>query len=544
MIGEDDCIALFFVKIKDKTRLSRIAAAFYENLQDLPAFFCMGIRRRHAVSLIQLDHITFSYPGGLAPVFDDLSLQLDTDWKMGIIGRNGIGKSTFFALLSGEVRGEGRLTCDQDFIRFPIAISDENACGYELSCEFVPEREFWKVLREADLLGLSAEVFYRPVSTLSGGERTKLQLSIVFAADGFVLLDEPTDHLDRAGREALARYLSRKRGFFLVSHDRAVLDGCCDHILSFEKSAVRVTHGNYTVWRSERDKQEQADRSRKDQLEKERVRLREAANRIADWSDRAEGEKFGTLSSGLRADRGYLGAKAARVMKRATAARDRTARAESEISGLLKNFEENEPLRLSPEKFFRESLLSVRGFSVCIGEEIILRDLSFSMRQGERVALAGINGAGKSTFLKALAGEIPAEGEIDLSPRLKISYVPQTFLYDGTLADYAAEYSIDESYYKAILAKFGFARNDFPRRLSEMSEGQKKKAALARSLCERAHLYLWDEPLNYLDILSREQVENAILDSGESLLFVEHDAAFSEKIATRTVLIGNGSEKS
>ena len=197
------------------------------------------------MSLIQLDHITFSYPGGLAPVFDDLSLQLDTDWKMGIIGRNGIGKSTFFALLSGEVRGEGRLTCDQDFIRFPIAISDENACGYELSCEFIPEREFWKVLREADLLGLSAEVFYRPVSTLSGGERTKLQLSIVFAADGFVLLDEPTDHLDRAGREALARYLSRKRGFFLVSHDRAVLDGCCDHILSFEKSAVRVTHGNY-----------------------------------------------------------------------------------------------------------------------------------------------------------------------------------------------------------------------------------------------------------------------------------------------------------
>ena len=90
-----------------------------------------------------------------------------------------------------------------------------------------------------------------------------------------------------------------------------------------------MTHGNYTVWRSERDKQEQADRSRKEQLEKERVRLREAANRIADWSERAEGEKFGTLSSGLRADRGYLGAKAARVMKRATAARDRTARAES-----------------------------------------------------------------------------------------------------------------------------------------------------------------------------------------------------------------------
>ena len=231
MIGEDNCIAHLFVKIKDETWLSVLRRLFTENQRISLRLFCMGIRRRHAVSLIWLDHITFSYPGGLAPVFDDLSLQLDADWEMGIIGRNGIGKSTFFALLSGEFRSEGRLTCDRHFIRFPIAIPDENVCGYELSGDYVPEQEFWKVLREADLLGLSSEIFYRPVSTLSGGERTKLQLSVVFAADGFVLLDEPTDHLDRAGREALARYLSRKRGFFLVSHDRAVLDGCCDHIL-------------------------------------------------------------------------------------------------------------------------------------------------------------------------------------------------------------------------------------------------------------------------------------------------------------------------
>ncbi len=489
------------------------------------------------MSYIQLDHITFTYPSGLAPVFENLTLHLDTDWKMGIIGRNGMGKSTLFRLLTGELRGEGTISSDRGFLRFPLAMPDETACGYEISENYLPQADFWKVLREADKLDLAAEIFYRPIATLSGGERTKMQLAIVFAADMFPLLDEPTDHLDGAGRQALAEYLAAKRGFFLVSHDRAVLDGCCDHILALEKTGAAVTRGNYSVWREEREKRERADSAKKEKLEKERVRLREAARRIADWSDRAESEKFGTRNSGLRPDRGFVGASAARVMKRATAARDRTARAEEGIVELLKGYEEIETLRIFPEPYFRETLFSVSELNVSVGGKPVLKDFSLSMKQGERVALAGANGAGKSTFLKVLAGELHAEGTIDLSPRLKISYVPQTFKHRGTLAQYAAEFGIDEAYFKAILAKFGFARHDLSRDLREMSEGQKKKAALARSLCERANLYVWDEPLNYLDIASREQIEEAILASGACVLFVEHDAAFCGKIATRTVML-------
>ena len=487
------------------------------------------------MSYIQLDHIAYTYPSGLVPVFEDLTLHLDTDWKLGIIGRNGMGKSTFFKLLAGEIAGEGRISAERSFLRFPLPDPDETLSGYDFSAKYLDESSQWKVLREAHLLGLSEELLFSPIGTLSGGERTKLQLAVLFASDGFPLLDEPTDHLDAAGRAALARYLAAKRGFFLVSHDRTVLDGCCDHILCFEKTGASVTRGNYSVWKEEREKREHADSVKKEKLEKERTRLQEAARRISEWANAAEGEKFGTRNSGLRPDRGFVGASAARVMKRAVTTRDRTARAEEGIAELLKGYEEIETLRLFPEPFFRARLFSVSDLSVRYGEKYALRQFDFSMDGGERVALIGGNGTGKSTFLKVLAGELTACGTIDLSPRLKISYVPQIALYEGTLADYAADYDIDEAYFKAILAKFGFSRRDFSRDMREMSKGQKKKAALARSLCERAHLYIWDEPLNYLDIASREQVEKAVLSSGASLLFVEHDAAFTAAVATRTV---------
>ena len=154
------------------------------------------------------------------------------------------------------------------------------------------------------------------------------------------------------------------------------------------------------------------------------------------------------------------------------------------------------------------------------------------------MAVTGANGAGKSIFLKLIAGELKGfSGERSVSPQLKISYVPQIAEYKGLLSEYSAEYDIDESYFKAILSKFGFESKDFSRDMQYFSEGQKKKAALARSLCERAHLYIWDEPLNYLDISAREQLTEAILSSGVSLLFVEHDKTFVEEVATKKLIL-------
>lgn len=150
----------------------------------------------------------------------------------------------------------------------------------------------------------------------------------------------------------------------------------------------------------------------------------------------------------------------------------------------------------------------------------------------------GKNGCGKSSVFRAILDLAEYSGTILLSPRLKISYVPQnTDSLSGSLGEYARQYGIEESLFKAVLDKLGFRKKDFSADLSAMSAGQKKKAALARSLCESAHLYIWDEPLNYIDIISRAQIEELILAFRPSLLFVEHDSAFLRNIATKIVRI-------
>ncbi len=491
------------------------------------------------MAYIQIENLTFIYPDAVDPVFSDFSLDLESDWKLGLTGRNGRGKSTLLKLLAGKLKGEGKIVCNLPLRCFPCEISDENKCAYALAEEIAPDAELWQLQREASLLGLPEETLFRPYSTLSGGERTKFLLAALFATEGYPLLDEPTDHLDQAGRETVAGYLSGKRGFLVVSHDRAFLDSCCDHILSLNRNGAELIRGNYAVWKEERDKAELNDRTQKEKLEKEKKRLSAAAKRTAEWAEKAEKSKYKKSGAGDRhamLDRGYIGAQAARLQKRAGVTERRIVKAENHIRELLKGFEEVTELKLSPAPFRKSELLRLEGVCVNFGERTLFSDFELSINTGERILLSGANGTGKSTLFQVITGNFTGyTGKRNIANDLKISYVPQIYHYRGKLKDYAAEFGLDESYFNAVLFQLGFDPRDFMRDMSLFSDGQKKKAALARSLCERAHLYVWDEPLNYLDVIAREQLERAILVSGATLLFAEHDRTFSDRIATRTI---------
>ena len=270
-----------------------------------------------------------------------------------------------------------------------------------------------------------------------------------------------------------------------------------------------------------------------EQLKKEIGRLKQASARTAGWSDRIEASKIG---SGC-ADRGFVGHKSAKMMQRAKSIQSRQQKAIEEKSGLLKNTETAEALKLLPLRYRSQTLISCRDLSIRYGDRAVCGPFSFTLEQGERLALNGKNGSGKSSLLKLILGEdIKKTGTISIGSGLIISYVSQdTSHLSGTLSDYASQCRIDESLFKAILRKLDFERIQFTKDMAQFSGGQKKKVLIAKSLCEQAHLYLWDEPLNFIDIYSRMQIEQLILDFRPTMIFVEHDRAFRETIATKTL---------
>ena len=174
------------------------------------------------MSTIKINHLSFSYSNSYDPIFEDVSLLFDTSWKLGLIGRNGRGKSTLIKLLSGkekeysgEIFSSGVL-----FDTFPYAVKDPSRYTYEILGEIAPNAEDWEIIRELSYLDVDAEVLYRPYKTLSNGEQTKALLAALFCNEGhFLLIDEPTNHLDYEGRRIVASYLKKKKGFLLVSHD-------------------------------------------------------------------------------------------------------------------------------------------------------------------------------------------------------------------------------------------------------------------------------------------------------------------------------------
>ena len=401
-----------------------------------------------------------------------------------------------------------------------------------------PNTMEWEIEKELSLLDMDYDTLYRQFYTLSKGEQTKALLAAMFLKENsFLLIDEPTNHLDAEARQKLSSYLKRKKGFILISHDRSFLDNCVDHILSINKTNIEIQKGNFSSWWRNKELQDGFEQAENEKLKKDINRLSSSVKRTSTWSDSVESSKYGSTNSGSKLDKGYVGHKAAKMMKRAKNIEARQQNMIEQKSMLLKNIESNESLKIIPLTFHDEKLIELIDITIEYDNKIVCEGVSFTIEKGEKIAIQGKNGSGKSSILKLIYGEdIPHSGIVRKNNELIISYVSQdTSDLHGNLSEYADKYCIDESLFKLMLRKLDFSKEQFEKSIEDFSGGQKKKVLLAKSLCERAHLYIWDEPLNFIDVISRMQIEKLINEHELTILFVEHDKAFCENVATKTI---------
>ena len=487
---------------------------------------------------ITIQNLYFTYDGDHTPVFEDLNLQLDTSWRLGLVGRNGRGKTTLLRLLAGELEGRGVVSAGQPVLRWPKPVPDASRRTLDILMEGTPDEEAWRLNWELAKLGLGEEVLDRPFAALSGGEQTRALLAALFLDEGaYPMIDEPTNHLDGAGRALVSSYLrGLDRGFLLVSHDRAFLDGCVGHILALNRTGPELVRGTFSSWLRDKEDRDRGEAARNEKLRGEIKRLEQAARRTSGWSDKIEQSKYGSKNSGLRPDRGFIGHKSAKMMQRAKNIESRQQSAIQEKAGLLKDVERADALKLTPLTYHSGRLLEGRELSAAY-PGMTGRPVRFTLNRGERLCLTGGNGSGKTSLLRlALGEEVPHTGTLFRALGLKISYVPQKADHlRGNPMDWAAEQKLDLTKFLTILRKLDFSRTLFERDMAGYSAGQQKKVMLAASLSQSAHLYLWDEPLNYIDLFSRMQIEELLLECQPTLLFVEHDQIFQKKIATQVV---------
>lgn len=489
---------------------------------------------------ILINNLNFSYEGSADVVFENASVNLDTDWKLGLIGRNGRGKTTLLRLMAGTLDDSGAIHSPVAFDYFPFSVEKPENTPIQMADEFSQDGDTWRFFREASLLNLADETLSTPYERLSGGEQVKVLLSLLFSRENhFLLIDEPTDHLDKESRVLVAQYLNKKKGFILVSHDRVFLDACIDHVLSINRNGLELQKGNYSSWAENKERQDQFERDQNERLKKEIGHLKAAAQKASKWADKAESKKMGQSPDSHERQknaRAYFGDKSRRMQQQRKNMEFRMDKAIDEKQGLLKNIDYSDDLKLHPLFQNKGCVAALEEVTVSYSGRKVLDHFSFAIQPGEIVALEGMNGCGKSTIIRLLAGEIaPDAGLVRLQSGCILSYVPQNARPTGDMRTFVQYHGIDETLFKTILRKFNFSRDHFEHDLSELSVGQQKKIMLAMSLCQPAHLYLWDEPLNYVDVLSRIQIENLLNEFKPTMILVEHDAAFIEKTASRII---------
>ena len=500
---------------------------------------------------IQAKDIVKSFEVG-NPVLNGLSFQIENGERVGILGRNGAGKSTLFKILTGELDCDtGQLTIAPGqrvglISQIPVypehfTVEDVLRTAFgrleKLSADMRDlERRMESgdadpaLLRRYDtdvavnkiVNGLSIPEAQRRqlFRDLSGGEKTRVNLARLILEDtDILLLDEPTNHLDLHATEWLEAYLDAFRGTVLaISHDRYFLDRTVKRILELDAGKVVSYAGNYSAYAVERERRllEQARRYKKEQAEIER--LTETARKMHEHNTELLHKRAFSIEK--------------RIERMRTVSRPAQRR--------------KLDARFAAADFHGDEVLSLRNLSMSYGQKRLFDGISLKIEGGERIALIGDNGVGKSTLLKLIMGEEYADaGRIRIGPQTRISYLPQVMEFDdpaATLLDtmLSAKRNLSAQSARNRLAVYDFTGEDVFKPVCVLSGGEQSRLRLCMLMDDETNLLILDEPTNHLDIASREWIEDAVEAYDGALLFVSHDRYFINRFATRIWELADG----
>lgn len=513
---------------------------------------------------IIVDNLSFYYDKYYYPVFENVNFQIDTSWKLGLIGRNGRGKTTLLKLIheilepsGGKIQKElitAFYPYELDFNYSNVeAFMKENIAGlssvekkiHELEINNKTESDEYSnllniyielggysiqsnILKELKMIDIDPAILQREYSELSNGEQTKLQIVIIFLKNpDFILLDEPSNHLDAFGRKVLAKYLNQKHGFIIASHDRVFMDQIIDHIISINKKNIEIHKGNFTSWKSNKELYEQFEIRKRRNIEKKIIELNNASISAGKWSKNSNDKKYLYRSNSRERSKS--------LMSKARSLEKKAEKKLLDSQKLLQNYEIIPELEINQEIIENEVIVEVINIGFRYSEEWLFNDISFDIRKGERLCITGKNGAGKTTLLNIIMNHFTAQvGDVYINPKAQIIYDSQI---DSILLNKEELKGDTEQYNLMIEICKLFDVNDsiLARPFETFSEGERRKLKIAKALSSKNNLLIMDEPLNFTDIYFRQQFEKAILKYKPTMIFVEHDQAFSSKIGTKYI---------